>query len=99
GAQNERDLSLMENTWRRAGFDVHPQIINATQLRDPQLRASFPSLYSTSAGGSERSLLGQFSSGEIPKPENRWVGGNRGGFSSAEYDRVWEAFNTTLERP
>src|SRR6185295_12169184 len=36
GAQNEQDMTIMENTWRRAGIDVRPSVINATQLRDQQ---------------------------------------------------------------
>jgi ABC-type transport system substrate-binding protein len=92
-------MTIMENTWRRAGIDVRPQVINATQLRDQQLRASFPTMYSTSAGGGERGQLGQFASSEIPRPENRWAGSNRGGWVNPEYDQLWNAFNQTLERP
>jgi peptide/nickel transport system substrate-binding protein len=99
GAQNERDLAIMENTWRRAGFDIRPQIIAASQLRDQQLRATFPAMYSTATGGGERNALAQFTSPEAPRPENRWAGSNRGAFMNPEVDRLFEAFSTTLERP
>jgi len=36
-------------------------------------------------------------SARIPSPSNRWSGSNRGSWSNPEYDRIWEAFNTTLE--
>jgi peptide/nickel transport system substrate-binding protein len=98
GAQNERDLAIMENTWRRAGFDIRPQIIAASQLRDQQLRATFPTMYSTATGGGERNAMAQFTSPETPRPENRWAGSNRGAFAHAEVDRLFEAFSTTLER-
>lgn len=98
GAQNERDMAIMENTWRGAGIDVRPTVMNATQLRDAQLRATFPGLYSTSAGGAERDKLGQGTTAAIPSAANRWTGGNRGAWSNAEYDRLFEQFNTTLDR-
>jgi peptide/nickel transport system substrate-binding protein len=34
----------------------------------------------------------------IPGPENRWNGGNRGGWRNAEYDRLADEFNRTLDR-
>jgi peptide/nickel transport system substrate-binding protein len=34
----------------------------------------------------------------IPKPENRWNGTNRGGWSHEGYDRLVDAFNRTLDR-
>jgi peptide/nickel transport system substrate-binding protein len=34
----------------------------------------------------------------IPRPENRWNGTNRGGWSSEAYDRLVETFNRTLDR-
>ncbi|MPZ13095.1 MAG: hypothetical protein GEU73_01490 [Chloroflexi bacterium] len=34
----------------------------------------------------------------VAAPENRWTGSNRGGWSDPEYDRLYDAFQTTLER-
>ena len=38
-----------------------------------------------------------FTSTRIGNPENRWVGGNRSGWSNPEYDGTFEAFNRTLD--
>lgn len=35
--------------------------------------------------------------GDIPRPDTRWNGDNHGGWSTAEYDSVVEAFNRTLD--
>lgn len=35
---------------------------------------------------------------EAGSAANRWVGENRGGWSNSEYDRLWEAFATTMDR-
>jgi peptide/nickel transport system substrate-binding protein len=45
----------------------------------------------------EPAMLG-LSSDNIPSAQNRWRGGNRGGWSNAEYDRLVEIFNRTLDR-
>ena len=34
----------------------------------------------------------------IPSPANRWRGTNRGGWTNQPYDRLVDAFNTTLDR-
>ena len=39
-----------------------------------------------------------FTSSVIPRPENRWNGGNRGGWVNPEWDRLVEEFNRTLDR-
>jgi peptide/nickel transport system substrate-binding protein len=38
-----------------------------------------------------------FSSGQIGTLANRWSGANRGGWSNPEYDRLYDAFTTTLD--
>ena len=40
-------------------------------------------------------MLPQFA---IPRAENRWAGGNRGGWSNPEFDRLIDTFTTTLAR-
>jgi ABC-type transport system substrate-binding protein len=34
----------------------------------------------------------------IPRSENRWNGNNRGGWENAEYDRLYRAYNATLDK-
>src|SRR5439155_9854235 len=62
------------------------------QVRDLQTRHSFTGI-GWAVGGGEQ----VFTSEQIGTPANRWGGSNRGGWSNAEYDRLWEAYNTTLE--
>jgi ABC-type transport system substrate-binding protein len=38
-----------------------------------------------------------FLSSEIGTPANHWSGGNRSGWISPEYDRLWNAANSTLD--
>jgi ABC-type transport system substrate-binding protein len=38
-------------------------------------------------------------SAAIPRAENRWNGTNRSSWVNPEYDRLADAYNTTLDRP
>ena len=50
------------------------------------------------ASGAGEGNLSAFSTSAIPSADNRWRGNNRGGWSNAEYDQLWNAFNATLDR-
>ncbi len=63
---------------------------------DNQARATFPSLFSYSTGNGEYSLAG-FTTAGIGTPENRWIGPNRPGWSSEEFDRVAAAFTGAID--
>jgi peptide/nickel transport system substrate-binding protein len=95
--QNESEMSIMASTWRQAGFDVRELVWAAAQARDGQLRNTHPGLSTTSGPAGDGTLADHIST-EIPRPENRWSGSNRGGWSNPEFDRLAETFNTTLDR-
>ncbi len=93
------ELSIMVAGLRQAGFDARETTVPLAQARDGQMRATFPSLYLGGGGVGEAGTLPNFITGSIPSAENRWVGQNRGGWSNPDYDRLFAAFTTTLERP
>lgn len=94
GPEFERSQAILVDTWRRFGVDVQGSVLAAAQARDVMARQTFPGMASRGGGVTERSLT----TGEIGSAANRWVGDNRGGWSSAEYDRLWDSFNSTLDR-
>jgi peptide/nickel transport system substrate-binding protein len=97
GSQNEKQGAVMAEGWRRAGFEVKEHAIPTAQATDGQVRATFPALSSVATGGGEANL-NFLTTSQIPSPGNRWTGNNRGGWVSPEYDRLWDQFNTTLDR-
>jgi peptide/nickel transport system substrate-binding protein len=98
GSQNESEMAIMADTWRRAGFDVREAIYSTAEAQDGQARSSFSGLHTTNGnrGEDQLPLLG---SAGTPRPENRWFGTNRGSWVNAEYDRLVDAFQATLDRP
>ena len=98
GADFEQEMLIMADGWRRVGFDIQESVVPAAQAQDNQVRATFPTLFTGNTNMGEPALLNYTTSG-IPRPENRWNGGNRGGWSNAAYDRLADEFNRTLARP
>ncbi len=98
GTQFERELAAIADGWLRSGIETRQQLITTSQYRDGELRSSFPAMYSTASGTATEDFLSILTSAQIPAPANRWVGNNRGGWNNAEYERLWDTFNTTLDR-
>jgi peptide/nickel transport system substrate-binding protein len=94
GPSPERENAIYVDSLRQAGVDAFSYVIPIAQMRDLQARALRPGL---SNGGMAPRTLGLFVSTEVPRPENRWAGQNRGGWSHPDYDRVWQAFDTSLD--
>jgi len=92
GPQYEKEQAVLADTWRGVGIQASSFFVPPARLRDNQFRSSFPALHTTSAGRFE-----SMATSGIPTAQNRWSGSNRGSWSNAEYDRVWDAFNTTLD--
>lgn len=96
-ASNTAEGVSISSGWRQAGFDIQESTFPFAQAQDNQARAQFPSMFIFQTGVGEPALLGA-ASAQIPRAENRWTGGNRGGWSEPEYDRLVEGFVTTLDR-
>ncbi len=99
GNAYERELAAMADGWRQAGIDTRQsQTVAVNQMGNSELRNSFPAFYSTATGSGGEDNLGSFTTASIPTPANRWNGNNRSAWPNAEYDALWTAFNSTLDR-
>src|SRR5581483_8344778 len=94
GTKNESEASNYVDSLRKSGFDASQRVVPAAQIRDPQTRALLPGLQIR--GGGYQHV--NYTSEQIPRPENRWRGNNRGGWSSRAYDAAFDAYSTTLDR-
>ena len=96
-AEFESEMAVLASQMRQAGFDTQESVLPTAQSQDPQVRASFPSMFTHSSGLGIPAVIDQVTN-RIPTADNRWNGGNRGGWSNFEYDRLVETFNGTLDR-
>jgi ABC-type transport system substrate-binding protein len=79
---------------RKVGLEASQRILPAAQIADPETRALLPGVQIR--GGGYRHIV--YTSEQIPRPENRWRGDNRGGWSHPGYDRAFELHSTTVNR-
>jgi peptide/nickel transport system substrate-binding protein len=95
-AENVKETSILAANWRQAGFDFTEAVLPSAQAQDGQARASFPTLYDFGTPVGETALSG-YDTNSIPRPENRWSGNNRGGWSNAEFDGLASTLAGVLE--
>jgi peptide/nickel transport system substrate-binding protein len=93
----ERTQAITGETWSRAGIETVSRIQSPAMLRDNEAAVTFSGLSTRALGGGEPNLT-MFTSAQIGSPTNRWLGNNRGAWSNAEYDRLFDQFETTLDR-
>lgn len=98
GGDSETQLAILVDGLRRAGMDARSFIFPQAQDDDRQARASFPTLSNTSTTGVVERWYRGFTGEQTPKAESFWAGSNRGGWSNAEYDRLYRSFSTSLDR-
>ncbi len=98
GGTDEQELSAVTNLLNRAGVNVQPLTIAPAQATDGQYVATFPAFSTANTGTSGDTPLVKLWTGRAPGPENRWTGSALGGWSNPEYDRLYDAYSTTLNR-
>jgi peptide/nickel transport system substrate-binding protein len=94
----DKPASAMSSNWRTLGYDIGDRSLPPALTTDPAARVTYAgmSIWTTSQG--ERALTG-FVTSQCPRADNNWrTGTNRGCWSNAEYDRLYDAFMTTLDR-
>jgi peptide/nickel transport system substrate-binding protein len=91
GATNERESTILVDGLRRFGIDASSHVFGV-QRTSQEDRSKSPGLF----GGSKE--YPRYHSAEIARPENRWTGANRFGYTNSEMDRLVEGWDTTLDR-
>lgn len=96
---NKKEAEALGGQWKAAGLaDVTftPRPNTAPTAVQNELRNTFRGVASEPIGGD---LLGMaaFITPQIGTPENRYATSNRNGYSNAEFDRLFERANVTLD--
>jgi peptide/nickel transport system substrate-binding protein len=92
GTKNESEAATYVDSLRKAGFSANQRILPAAQIADPEVRATLPGLQVRGVGHQ----LVTYTSEQVPGPNNRWRGENRGGWSNADYDHFFDVYSSTL---
>jgi peptide/nickel transport system substrate-binding protein len=97
GGDSETQVNVLTDMLKRAGMDARPYILPQVQGADAQVRASFPTLSNTSTTGSTDSWPRRLIGANIARPENRWNGSNRGGWTHPDYEAFYSAYASSLD--
>jgi peptide/nickel transport system substrate-binding protein len=97
-AVNEAENAIHRERLKQIGLNTTTFVLTLSMMRDNQAVTTFAGIFATGRVGGEEGIA-DYSTTNIPRTENRWIGGNRGGWSNAEYDRLFDAYSTTLARP
>ena len=97
GNLNEAENLIHRDALKQVGLNTSTFVLTVSMMRDNQAVATFAGVFATGRFGGEDGI-GDYATMNIPRNENRWLGGNRGGWSNPDYDRAWEAYNTQLDR-
>ena len=97
GTRNQRERAVISDAWRKLGIEVEESQFPASGTTDPQIRATAPGVLTWSTASGESSLL-RYAGSQIGSAGNRWRGQNYMGWSHPEYDRMYDLFNSTLDR-
>jgi peptide/nickel transport system substrate-binding protein len=97
GTRNQRERTVISDAWRRMGMEVEETQFPASGTTDPHIRATAPGVLSWGTTGGESSLA-RYASAQIGAAANRWRGQNYMAWSNSEFDRLYDLFNSTLDR-
>jgi peptide/nickel transport system substrate-binding protein len=93
----ESENAIIVDGYQRAGVNAIGRVLPVAMFADGQARASYTGMLTTGAPGFEPDLS-RFTAARISRPETRWQGLNYGAWVNESYDRLWDAYNTTLDR-
>jgi len=97
--QEAQETTILADFMRRAGIDAALNLLPATQrAQSDELKATFPA-FTTNYNTLNRDFgMAKMATARLAAPENRWSGSNKIGWSNEAYDRLFETYNTRLDR-
>ncbi len=99
GGQEEHDTTIVSGQLKENGFDTSMLLLPSSARQvDDRTKGTFPGLTLNNNTLSRRDFgLDKFITSRIGGPHDNWVGGNRMGWSNPEFDRLFDAWTTSLD--
>ncbi len=97
GGQEEREIAILADGWRKLGIDVSEYSVPPAQGLTGEVRSVFPALAANFFGAGRYGSPEFFVTSAIPRADNGWVGNNRGGYSNPAFDRLNDQFKAALD--
>jgi peptide/nickel transport system substrate-binding protein len=90
----DKEVLAISNQWQQAGVGTEVTFIPRQRATDREYRVTRPGFEVASQFVDLQNLHTR----EVPSPETRWVGANRGRYSNAELDALIDRYTTTIPR-
>jgi peptide/nickel transport system substrate-binding protein len=90
----DKEVLAIADQWQRTGVGVDVTFIPRQRATDREYRVTRPGFEVASQNVDLQNLHTR----EVPTPETRWVGANRGRYSSPELDALIDRYTTTIPR-
>jgi len=99
GGQEEQDTTIVAGNLRDGGLDPTMMLLpSSTRAVDDRTKGTFPGLTLNNNTLQIGLGLNKWLTSNIGGPWDNWTGGNRMGWSNAEFDQTYEQWSTTLDR-
>ena len=98
GTQNEAEIAIMSDSFKRIGIDARPYALPQALALDAQAAANFPGLHATSNINGFEPPFDRLRPDRIPTPENRWTGNNRGSWNNPTFGAMLADLDVALDR-
>ncbi len=95
GTLNNKEAQVMSEFWKAIGVNSEVELMPRALQNDQEYRAKFPGISFSSPSGPD--VIIRFNMESIPSDANRWRGGNRGGYSNREFERLAGEFFKTID--
>jgi peptide/nickel transport system substrate-binding protein len=96
GGDSELQVGVLSDSLRRFGIDTRTFLL--PRPFENQTRHTFPTMLNWSTTGQPDEWFTTWTVGKMPTPENRWTGSNGGGWVNPDYERLADAFSTSLDQ-
>lgn len=96
-SDNESEMGIMAADLRKLGMQIAQTVVPQSRIRDAEYRVTFPGLNNTAQSIDVPGTLAVATSDQCAVPERRYIGGNRGCWKNAEFDRLYLLASASLE--
>jgi peptide/nickel transport system substrate-binding protein len=96
-AGKEKEASIIRDNWQSVGARVQIDVVPPARVGDRQYEATVPGFSLTGNLTPERWYTTRTHSKLIASDENRWGGGNKGGYTNPRVDVILDRLQTTID--
>jgi peptide/nickel transport system substrate-binding protein len=93
---DQQEALVVAANWKTIGINSDIHRLSAQETRDNELRTTFAGISYGRRAFTLDDMI--WTSSQIPMPENRWTGQNRGSYSNPELESLWTRALGTIDR-